>query len=73
VPKPESLTNASPIYFDSLVLSTVLTVILGVDLLSERKMRMKQSNQRNGPIVDPCPGPNRNLSSESLYDSSEIP
>jgi hypothetical protein len=56
VPKPESSTNASPTYFDSLVLSTVMTVILGVDSLSEKKMRMKQSNQRNEPIVYPCPG-----------------
>jgi hypothetical protein len=59
VPSPVSSTNASPTEVASTALFVELIVIQGAVLVKERLMRRKHISHRNGPIVEPWPGPNK--------------
>jgi hypothetical protein len=39
----------------------------------ELTIRMKHSNHKNGPKVDPCPGPKSSESCVFLFDTDDTP
>ncbi len=41
--------------------------------LTELTIKMKHNSHRNGPSVDPCPGPNSRESGVFLYEVEDIP
>jgi hypothetical protein len=59
VPRPVSSTNASPTDAACTALFAELIVIRGAVLGKERLMRRKHISHKNGPIVEPWPGPNK--------------
>jgi hypothetical protein len=59
VPRPVSSTNALLTDVASTALLVELIIIRGAVLDKERLMRRKHISHKNGPIVEPWPGPNK--------------
>jgi hypothetical protein len=57
VPRPVSSTKASPMNDVLCVRSTACRWMVGALGLNEQNISRKHRSWRNGPIVDPCPGP----------------
>jgi hypothetical protein len=45
----------------------------GVSSVKDKKIKIKHKSHKKGPMVDPCPGPNKGTFSEEEYVSSEVP
>lgn len=58
-PKEVSSTNASPVSLDVTELSAKDSVVRASRGNSEFTVKVKSNSHKNGPIVEPCPGPNK--------------
>lgn len=58
-PRPASSTNASPLLLTVSDLWTDRKTIEGMAVESDFTINRKHISQSSGPMLDPCPGPNR--------------
>lgn len=70
---PVSSTKASTTYWMVMVVSTDWIVILGTSANKDLKVKTKHKSHKNGPMVEPWPGPKSNLFGLVEYSSSDIP
>jgi len=73
VPRPASSTNASPTKVIGSSSFTGWIIISGTVGVSAEKINKKQRSHRNGPIVEPWPGPYKIRSGWLAYPWVEIP